>query len=158
MESSTSKSNLAASRPSVAGSKSSLKASSANLAEQKKKSFSKGNLAGSRNNLAGSKSNLKAPSNIGSKSNVNGENNARAIIYENTYRTKPEKKFPTLAAKNICQRALEKHLTKQKYDFERVPELTKAIANDILAEAKGNLYSCSLASRSIQDCCGCECR
>ncbi|KAI8909056.1 Tctex-1 family-domain-containing protein [Gorgonomyces haynaldii] len=131
-----SKTNLAA----VKGSKEDIKGSTGNLADSKKKSLSrtlagsKGNLAGSKGNLAGSKANLSKTSTQGSKTNV--ADNARAITFENTYQLKPEKKFPTLLAREICQAVLNKHLTKVKYDFELVPQLTTAIANEIIAEAK----------------------
>jgi hypothetical protein len=50
-------------------------------------------------------------------------------------------RFPTLKSKEICQNVLKKHLEKVTYNYETIPELTKVIANEILAEAKSLLVN-----------------
>ena len=44
--------------------------------------------------------------------------------------------MPTEAIKRLVDATLSKHLTKVKYDFESIPELTKLISNDILGQIK----------------------
>ncbi|KAL2911985.1 hypothetical protein HK105_208532 [Polyrhizophydium stewartii] len=125
------------------GSKENIAGSRSNLAG------SKSNLAGSKSNLAGSKSNLagsRAASlrNLGGKAAPGGPPGggggrgvaANAVVFENTYKLKPDKKFQSGAVKRIVEESLAQHLTKVKYDFEKVPELCKTIANDILASVK----------------------
>ncbi|OAJ43530.1 hypothetical protein BDEG_26883 [Batrachochytrium dendrobatidis JEL423] len=119
---------------------------------------SKMNLAGSRGNLFGSKANI-AGSRYGSIRNLTNKNNAiaaeqtssnptTAIVYENTYKLKPDKSvyetgynshgwFPTNTVKLIIEETLAKHLAKVKYDCDIVPELVKTIANDVMQSVKG---------------------
>ncbi|KAJ3362998.1 hypothetical protein HDU91_003172 [Kappamyces sp. JEL0680] len=115
---------------------------------------SKSNLLGSRANLAGSKSNIS-----GSKSNLSGSSRnlarswsksqlvaresaappaaaANAIIYENTYRMKPDVKFGAGKVTAIINDLLQKNLTGKKYEADKVPELITAISNQILGEVK----------------------
>jgi hypothetical protein len=48
-------------------------------------------------------------------------------------------RFPAEPTKRLIDATLSKHLTKVKYDFETIPELTKTIANDLLAQVKRKL-------------------
>ncbi|EGF78477.1 hypothetical protein BATDEDRAFT_26528 [Batrachochytrium dendrobatidis JAM81] len=129
------------SKVNVGLSKASLVGSRMNLAG------SKMNLAGSRGNLFGSKANI-AGSRYGSIRNLTNKNNAiaaeqtssnptTAIVYENTYKLKPDKRFPTNTVKLIIEETLAKHLAKVKYDCDIVPELVKTIANDVMQSVKG---------------------
>lgn len=45
-------------------------------------------------------------------------------------------RFPAKSTKRLIEATLIKHLTKVKYDFELVPELTKTVANDLLFQIK----------------------
>nr|KAJ3420449.1 Tctex1 domain-containing protein 3 [Polyrhizophydium stewartii] len=133
-----SKENIAGSRSNLAGSKSNLAGSKSNLAG------SKSNLAGSRaaslRNLGG-KAAPGGPPGGGGGGGGGGSGDgsvapANAVVFENTYKLKPDKKFQSGAVKRIVEESLAQHLTKVKYDFEKVPELCKTIANDILASVK----------------------
>ena len=59
-----------------------------------------------------------------------------SVRYENTYKTKPDKKLQSGKLENICTNIMNLHLEKQKYDSEKVTELMKKIGNEILEEVK----------------------
>ncbi|KAJ1558116.1 hypothetical protein HK096_003468 [Nowakowskiella sp. JEL0078] len=59
-----------------------------------------------------------------------------ALVYENTYKMKPDKKFQSDQVKKMVEEILQTRLVKVKYDPAKVPELTKTLANDILASVK----------------------
>ncbi|KAI8895952.1 Tctex-1 family-domain-containing protein, partial [Globomyces pollinis-pini] len=105
---------------------------------------SRGNLAstkalGSKNNLRGSFNNLsRFPSQTLKKAVERRDSvpQANAVVYENTYRLKPDTKFGAGAVSKIIDTVLIKNLTKMKYEHEKVPELISTISNEILAEVK----------------------
>ncbi|KAJ3052041.1 hypothetical protein HK097_006953 [Rhizophlyctis rosea] len=102
------------------------------------------NLLGSRNNLAGSRTSLRniptrglgGGGGAGGLAGDGGEAPANAIVYENTYKLKPDRKFQTEKVKTITQEILSKNLQKVKYDPDKVTELSKHISNEILAAVK----------------------
>lgn len=59
-----------------------------------------------------------------------------AIIYENTYKTKPDVKFSSQAVKRLVDQLLEDRLKGVQYDPVATPELAKTIANEILQDIK----------------------
>ncbi|KAJ3413594.1 Tctex1 domain-containing protein 3 [Chytridiales sp. JEL 0842] len=84
--------------------------------------------AGSMRNLARDKNHPVQPAAV--------EQATNAPMYENTYRMKPEKKFQSEAVRKLADEILQRTLQKVKYDAEKVPELTMAIANEMLASVK----------------------
>ena len=80
---------------------------------------------------------------------------ANTIVYENTYKMKPNKKyfylssnfifrfdnrFQSEAVKRLVDDILSKTLKPLQYDPATVPELVKSISNDILQEVKSMLH------------------
>ncbi|KAJ3044896.1 Tctex1 domain-containing protein 3 [Rhizophlyctis rosea] len=61
---------------------------------------------------------------------------ANAIVFENTYKLKPDKKFQTENVKKLTGEILAKNLTKVKYDPDKVTDLSKRISDEILAAVK----------------------
>ncbi|KAJ3190419.1 Tctex1 domain-containing protein 3 [Gaertneriomyces sp. JEL0708] len=61
---------------------------------------------------------------------------ANAIVYENTYKIKPDKKFQSEVVRRITDDILKSRLTKTKYSYDTVPELTQSISNEIMAAVK----------------------
>eukprot|EP00842_Homolaphlyctis_polyrhiza_P005571 jgi/Hompol1/6014/HPOL_004809-RA len=134
------------------GSKENLSGSKTNLGSRGNLMGSKADLSGSKGNLAGSRAG--SIKNLASKSSTVGQNAAggggggggggtqdpsapsNAVVFENTYKLKPDKKFQSGAVKRIIEATLAKHLTKVKYDYEKAPELVKTISNEILAAVK----------------------
>ncbi|TPX39808.1 hypothetical protein SeLEV6574_g06974 [Synchytrium endobioticum] len=123
------------------------------------RSSSRTNLAGSHANLLGSRSNLvavsksnlaPATSRLGSLRNVaatDGTASAptsassthaptQAVMYENTYKMKPDKKFCSEAVKRMVDDLLSTKLAKVKYDADATPELVKGVSHDILFQVK----------------------
>ncbi|KAI9013251.1 Tctex-1 family-domain-containing protein [Gaertneriomyces semiglobifer] len=102
--------------------------------------------------LHGSKTNLTSSSKHGSRVNIGhaasvggaappavGEGQvppANAIVFENTYRIKPDKKFQSEVVRRITDEILKSRLTKTKYSYDTVPELTQSISNEIMAAVK----------------------
>ncbi|TPX32043.1 hypothetical protein SmJEL517_g04772 [Synchytrium microbalum] len=114
---------------------------------------SKSNLHGSKGNLVGtSRSNLAGASQLGSMRNVNkgdgttggGLGSAgssagaatQAVMYENSYKMKPDRKFRSEAVKRMVDEILVEKLNKVKYDPEKTPELVKTISHEILFAVK----------------------
>ncbi|KAI9362527.1 Tctex-1 family-domain-containing protein [Zopfochytrium polystomum] len=56
-----------------------------------------------------------------------------ALVYENTYKMKPDKKFQSEPVRRLAEEILGSSLAKAKYNAETSPELAKKIANEILA-------------------------
>ncbi|KAH6572443.1 hypothetical protein BASA50_000181 [Batrachochytrium salamandrivorans] len=129
-----SKMNLAGSRTNLAGSKMNLAGSRMNLAG------SRGNLLGSKGNLMGlrygSLRSLAAKASNAAAPEQQSTGPANAVVFENTYMLKPDKRFQTNGVRLIIEEILAKHLTKVKYDSEEAPELVKAISNDIMRAVK----------------------
>ncbi|KAI8806747.1 Tctex-1 family-domain-containing protein, partial [Cladochytrium replicatum] len=59
-----------------------------------------------------------------------------ALVYENTYKMKPDKKFQSGAVRRAMEEVLQTRMVKVKYDPAKVPELTKLLANEIMAVLK----------------------
>jgi hypothetical protein len=59
------------------------------------------------------------------------------IIYENTYKTKPDTKFSSPSVKRAVDDLLALKLKGVKYDAETTPELTRCLADEILQVVKG---------------------
>jgi hypothetical protein len=59
------------------------------------------------------------------------------IVYENTYKTKPAQKFSSLVVKRAVDELLAVKLKGVKYDGDTTPELTRVLADEILAVVKG---------------------
>ncbi|KND01849.1 uncharacterized protein SPPG_03639 [Spizellomyces punctatus DAOM BR117] len=98
-------------------------------------------LRGSRQVL-GSRSNLLA-SRHGSRTNLTRGTMqeeqvppVNAVVFENTYKTKPDRKFQSGQVRRLTEEILQKSLTKVKYDSEQVPVLCQTISNEILAAVK----------------------
>ncbi|KAI9190756.1 Tctex-1 family-domain-containing protein [Polychytrium aggregatum] len=115
---------------------------------------------GSQANLAGTLSrkgsvrilNKAAPPPAGPSQPAPGEAAppTNAIVYENTYKLKPDRlcvctnvsatagadRFGTELVRKIAAEQLTKQLTKVKYSPDKVPELCKSIANEILVSVK----------------------
>ncbi|KXS13879.1 Tctex-1-domain-containing protein [Gonapodya prolifera JEL478] len=123
----------------------STRASRTNLAQgslpPKSVRMSQGNLmAGSRSNLRGSRNLMGSKFGLaGSRNKLNagdGEPVVERITYENTFQTKPDKKFRSEMVQRLVKDLLETRLNKVTYNAEKVPELTKSITNEILQEVK----------------------
>ncbi|KAJ3112354.1 hypothetical protein HDU96_004660 [Phlyctochytrium bullatum] len=112
-------------------------------------SLKAGNPRGSKENLAaakGSKQDLTAASHHGSLRNLAPKvvvepaaaqpqvPPTNAIVYENTYIMKPEKK--SQPAKKIVEDLLAITLAKVKYDPDKVQDLSLKISNDAMAALK----------------------
>ncbi|KAJ3057482.1 hypothetical protein HDU99_007250, partial [Rhizoclosmatium hyalinum] len=61
---------------------------------------------------------------------------SNALVYENTYKMKPDRKFQSAPVKKIVDEILQNTLKKAKYDPEKVPVLSAKIGNEILAAVK----------------------
>ncbi|KAI9090046.1 Tctex-1 family-domain-containing protein [Phlyctochytrium arcticum] len=116
-------------------------------------------IRGSRQ-LAGSRSNLLAASRHGSRGDIvpragaapelggggggpppgtasGGEHApANAVVFENTFKMKPDVKFQSEPVRRLAQEILQTTLQKVKYDGEKIPQLCQSISNEILAAVK----------------------
>ncbi|KAJ3215537.1 Tctex1 domain-containing protein 3 [Clydaea vesicula] len=106
----------------------------------KSNAASRANLHGSKSDLANSKPKATSKPNLSNKpqptENQQSEAPANAIIYENTYRMKPDKKFSSEAVIRVLEGILQTKLQKVKYDAEKTGELSKNLANEILSAVK----------------------
>ncbi|KAJ3148599.1 Tctex1 domain-containing protein 2 [Geranomyces variabilis] len=59
-----------------------------------------------------------------------------AVVFENTYKMKPDQKFHSEPVRRITNDVLQRTLTKVKYDGEKIPLLCQQISNEILASVK----------------------
>ncbi|KAJ3159526.1 Tctex1 domain-containing protein 2 [Geranomyces michiganensis] len=59
-----------------------------------------------------------------------------AVVFENTYKMKPDQKFRSEPVRRITEEVLQRTLTKVKYDGEKIPLLCQQISNEILASVK----------------------
>ncbi|KAJ3247515.1 Tctex1 domain-containing protein 3 [Chytriomyces hyalinus] len=59
-----------------------------------------------------------------------------ALVYENTYKLKPDKKFQSEPVRRIAEEILQNALKKAKYDPNKVVDLSAKIGNEILAAVK----------------------
>ncbi|KAJ3117361.1 Tctex1 domain-containing protein 3, partial [Physocladia obscura] len=59
-----------------------------------------------------------------------------AIVYENTYKMKPDRKFQSEPVRKIAEEVLQSTLKKIKYDSNKIADLTAKIGNDILMAVK----------------------
>ncbi|KAJ3181248.1 Tctex1 domain-containing protein 2 [Geranomyces variabilis] len=59
-----------------------------------------------------------------------------AVVFENTYKMKPDQKFHSEPVRRITEDVLQRTLTKVKYDGEKIPLLCQQISNEILASVK----------------------
>ncbi|KAJ3195391.1 Tctex1 domain-containing protein 3 [Irineochytrium annulatum] len=59
-----------------------------------------------------------------------------AIVYENTYAMKPDRKFQSEPVRKLTEEILKTSLLKVKYDAEKVPDISMKLANEILAAIK----------------------
>ncbi|KAJ3334345.1 Transcription factor iws1 [Blyttiomyces sp. JEL0837] len=116
------------------------------------KNASSMNMRGSKENLRGSKQDLSGglSSKHGSLRNLASKAApvaappppadlappTNALVYENTYKLKPDRKFKSEIVHRIAEEVLANTLTKVKYDAEKTPELSKVIANQILEAVK----------------------
>ncbi|KAJ3126445.1 Tctex1 domain-containing protein 3 [Nowakowskiella sp. JEL0407] len=62
--------------------------------------------------------------------------NLNAVVYENTYQMKPEKKFKSEPVLRIVNEILQSRLQKVKYDPAKAFDLARSVANEILAAVK----------------------
>ncbi|KAJ3099975.1 Tctex1 domain-containing protein 3 [Phlyctochytrium planicorne] len=95
-----------------------------------------GFLKGSRQDLANISSVHGSFRNISQKPAADQILPTNAIVYENTFIMRPEKKFRCEAARKIVEEILAANLTKMKYDAEKVQEVSLKIANETLAALK----------------------
>ncbi|KAI8921151.1 Tctex-1 family-domain-containing protein [Powellomyces hirtus] len=94
-----------------------------------------GNLVHSRH---GSRSNLMTPAAGHAPDSARSQADApvNAVVFENTYKMKPDKKFHSEPVRRITEEILQRTLTKVKYDGEKVPLLCQSLSNEILASVK----------------------
>ncbi|KAI9138690.1 Tctex-1 family-domain-containing protein [Paraphysoderma sedebokerense] len=139
------------SKSNLTSSKTNLLSSKSNLTSNKSSHSSKSELTKSKN--ISSKANIvglsavpgSAGANVVKPNNTSGAVDASMLekaaetgqrIYENTYKMKPDKKFPTEAVRRLTEDILKKGLQNVSYSAEKVPELTKSLSNQILQAVK----------------------
>jgi uncharacterized protein YihD (DUF1040 family) len=86
--------------------------------------------------ISASKGNLSKELVIDNTAMVNQAIAAGQRVYENTYKMKPNKKFRSLQVSKLTDEILSKQLKDMTYNAEKIPELTKSLANDILQGVK----------------------
>lgn len=90
---------------------------------------------GSRPQLNGSRGLRGSRSLIGSRAQMN-QNPDSQRTFENTFKTKPDRKFRSEPIQRLIDATLKKHLASVVYNSELCAELTKTISNEILAGVK----------------------
>ncbi|KAJ3215925.1 hypothetical protein HDU67_010156 [Dinochytrium kinnereticum] len=93
-------------------------------------------LKGSKQDLANLNSSLGSNRNIAQKQATEQIPPTNAIVYENTYIMRPERKFRCEPARKIVEDILAAHLQKVKYDAEKAQDLSIKIANEALVALK----------------------
>ncbi|KAJ3200929.1 hypothetical protein HDU83_007766 [Entophlyctis luteolus] len=58
------------------------------------------------------------------------------IVYENTFKMRPDRKFQSEPVQKIAEEILQINLKKAKYDPAKIPDLTAKIGNELLAAVK----------------------
>ncbi|KAI8619960.1 Tctex-1 family-domain-containing protein [Chytriomyces sp. MP71] len=98
---------------------------------------------GSRGDLTksagtGSASNLVKPPTAAAAAAVvaTPEAPTNAIVYENTYKLKPDRKFQSEPVRRIAEEVLQNTLKKAKFDPNKIADLSAKIGNEILAGVK----------------------
>ncbi|KAJ1556206.1 hypothetical protein HK405_005182, partial [Cladochytrium tenue] len=61
---------------------------------------------------------------------------SNAIVFENTYRMKPDKKFQSEPVRRAAEAVLEATLQKAKYSPEKTPELAQRLSDEIMDAVK----------------------
>ncbi|KAI8818488.1 Tctex-1 family-domain-containing protein [Fimicolochytrium jonesii] len=101
-----------------------------------KPSSSRNNLAMSR---AGSRMNLSEPRGAGGapqSARTVADAPVNAVVFENTFKLKPDRKFQSETVRRIAEEILHRNLTKQKYEGGKSPILAQSISNEILGAVK----------------------
>lgn len=102
----------------------------------------RGGVGGSRQHLNASRGVLRTSRDGIAGSNTQIAKEAAQRTYENTYKTRPDRKFRSEPVQRLIDATLKKHLTGFVYNSEKAAELTKTMSDEILAGIKrNNVYS-----------------
>ncbi|KAI8826262.1 Tctex-1 family-domain-containing protein [Fimicolochytrium jonesii] len=100
-------------------------------------------LSSFRNNLAmsraGSRMNLSEPRGAGGvpqSARTVADAPVNAVMFENTFKLKPDRKFQSETVRRIAAEILQRNLTKQKYESGKSPIFAQSISNEILGAVK----------------------